>query len=562
MIAVGSFRFLAALVACLTFFCLPQRAAAQAGVAGRAIDTCVLRDTGQRDPADLIRHPERFDCSIAQHELGSGDFWVISSDIGQRSRSRSPLMVRFASVWQDSVGFYTLYADGHVAASRTDARGITPLIQLGAIAEQPLERRAAPVVRVLWQIKGSANMRGIVVGARVSTADQSVRANLTLAAIYAGFAGLCVALIVYNLALYAALRHRFQLYYCAMAAGLLTYTLSSSGALAWLLPNIVNNDRLRINYLFLGWIGVSSLVFARSFFEDRVFSGWLGRYTSVVATAIGVTGAFVFVAAPWGIRPLDTVFTCMFLSLSTVIVPALWRAWQVRSNYLWVFALGWGAPILAAMLRATANLHLVKWSFWIDNSTLLATAAEALLSAVAVAYRIKLLSKERDEALASEVLARRLADTDPLTGLLNRRAFLTQAIGRPGDQTLLIADLDHFKRVNETLGHDGGDEVLRVFARLIRTSVPRGALVARMGGEEFAILADTVTAPEPEALLAQLRATRMPFDLQVTASIGGCCGPLTSDIHWKALYRGADAALFNAKSAGRDRARAAIRDAA
>ncbi|WP_404334555.1 diguanylate cyclase domain-containing protein [Sphingomonas sp. MMS12-HWE2-04] len=559
---VGSFRFLAALVACLTVLCLPQRAAAQAGVAGRAIETCVLRDTGQRDPADLLRHPERFDCTTPQHQLGSGDFWVISRDIGQRSRSRAPLMVRSASVWQDGVGFYTLYADGYVAQAHTDARGVTPLLQLGAIVEQPLERRLAPIVRVLWHIKGAANMRGIVVGARVSTADQSVSANLTMSAIYAGFAGLCIALIVYNLALFAALRHRFQLYYCLMAAGLLAYTLSSSGALAWVMPGIVNNDRLRINYLFLGWIGVSALVFARSFFEDRVFSGWLRRYTTLVAGTVGVAGAFVFVAAPWGIRVLDTLFTCAFLGLSTVIVPALWRAWRLRSNFLWVFALGWGAPILAAMLRAFANLHIVQWSFWIDNSTLLATAAEALLSAVAVAYRIKLLSKERDEALASEVLARRLADTDPLTGLLNRRAFLTQAIGRAGDQTLLIADLDHFKRVNETLGHDGGDEVLRVFARLLRTSVPRGALVARMGGEEFAVLADTATAPDPEGLLAQLRATRMPFDLQVTASIGGCTGPLTSDIHWKSLYRGADSALYDAKSAGRDRARATIREAA
>jgi GGDEF domain-containing protein len=62
-------------------------------------------------------------------------------------------------------------------------------------------------------------------------------------------------------------------------------------------------------------------------------------------------------------------------------------------------------------------------------------AAEALLSSIAIAYRIRLLSRERDAAVAAETVARRLADLDPLTGLLNRRAFLGHAIGRKGPST-------------------------------------------------------------------------------------------------------------------------------
>ena len=174
---------------------------------------------------------------------------------------------------------------------------------------------------------------------------------------------------------------------------------------------------------------------------------------------------------------------------------------------------------------------------------------------VAIAYRIRLLCHERDVAIAGETIARRLADTDPLTGLLNRRAFLDRAIGRHGEQKLLIADLDHFKRVNETLGHDGGDEVLRVFARVLRSCTPVGAIVARIGGEEFAIIVDTDTTLHAEAILDRLRATRMPYDIAVTASIGGCSGPLVTEIDWKALYRGADLALFEAKASGRDRVR-------
>jgi diguanylate cyclase (GGDEF)-like protein len=273
-------------------------------------------------------------------------------------------------------------------------------------------------------------------------------------------------------------------------------------------------------------------------------------------------GLLFFLTAPFGVHLTDAAFTCAFVGLATVIPPALWRAWRMRSNYLWLFAIGWGAPILTAGLRTLANLHLIPWSFWIDNSTILAMMVEALTSALAVAYRIKLLRAERDDAIEREVMTRRLADTDPLTGLLNRRAFLHQAIGRTGEQLLLIIDLDHFKLVNETIGHDGGDEVLRVFARMLRTSLPGGTLVARIGGEEFAVLTATDKPVEPEAVLARLRQMRMPFDVQVTASIGTCCGTLGSEVEWKALYRVADAALFDAKSAGRDRVRNALREAA
>jgi diguanylate cyclase (GGDEF)-like protein len=516
---------------------------------------CILPDTGGMNAADLIRHPERFDCTTPQHKMGAGDYWVISEDINQRSRSRMPLSVRSASLWQEGLGFHVLYADGKLVSRETGKTGVTPLIQLGAIVEEPLPRETANVVRVMWHVRGAVSVRGILLGARLATQPESTAANLKMAAIYAAFGGLCIALIVYNLALWAALRHKFQIWYCAMVAGLLVYAFSSSGALAWAWPEIANNDRLRINYLSLGLMAAAMVMFARTFFEERVFAGWLGKLSNLVAAVMAGAGIMVFLFAPFAVQTADKIFTSVFLALTAIVVPTLWRAWRTRSNYLWLFAIAWGAPILTAVVRVLGNLHVLPWNFWLDNSTILSMAAEALLSSVAIAYRIRILSVERDLAREGEEYAKQLAALDPLTGLLNRRSFMEQAIGRSGEQVLQIADLDYFKRVNDTLGHDGGDEVLRVFSRMLRAAAPAGSLVARMGGEEFAILSAEGEAVEPEILLARLRATRMPFDLTVTASIGACSGPLASERDWKALYRGADAALFEAKSAGRDRAR-------
>ena len=536
-----------------------HRAHAQSGLIGTPIRLCVAPARPSLSARTLLTSGQGFDCGREQIAFGPGDFDVRS----ERLRTRpDQTRVRIASVWQDSATLDILYADGAIRRLTDRERQTSRYLQLGAIVERDIPQRGAPAVRLLWRVRGAANMRGIVLGATIASAAQSGQSNLTLAALYAAFAGLCVALLVYNLALWAALRHRFQLAYCTMVATLLVYAVSSSGALAWIVPAIGNNDRVRINYLALAVAAIAALSFARSFFEARVFEGWLNRLSRTIAGILGSSALAFAILAPWHARWLDRVYAASFMLLMLAVVPILWRAWRRRSNYLWLFTLGWAAPIMLATLRVASNFAIVRWSFLLDNSTIAAMTMEAILSSLAIAYRIKLLSRERDEAREQGVAARLLAATDPLTGLLNRRAFLEQAIGRTVPHRLLLVDIDHFKRVNETLGHDGGDEVLRVVARALRASVPGDALIARIGGEEFAILAPRASSLCATAVLDRLREERMPFDLIVTASIGTCTGPLLNEVDWKMLYRSADRALFAAKAAGRDRARDADAPAA
>ncbi|MGN6269826.1 MAG: diguanylate cyclase domain-containing protein [Sphingomonas sp.] len=530
-------------------------AQAQVGDVGDRVATCVLRAAPGMDPARLIRQRGGFDCTTPQTEFGRGDFWVRSGPL-HRIDTRSPHEIRVASLWQQRLTLYALYADGRIYRFADDSHELSHHIQLGAIVQHQTPPSPVPLVRLLWHVEGSANLRGIVLAPRIATSYQAGQSNLKLGALYAGFVGMCLALLVYNLALWGALRHRFQLAYCAMVAALMGYAVSSSGALAWMIPALANNDRLRINYLLLGISAACAVAFARSFFEERIFSGWLRAASRVAMAGVLIPPVLFAAFAPHAIWAIDKLYAVTFTGLIAIVIPILWRAWRLRSNFLWAFAIGWAAPIALACVRILNNFHLIPWSFWLDNSTLLSMTVEALISSLAIAYRIRLLSRDRDDARIQEAAARLLADTDPLTGLLNRRSFLREAIGREGQQTLLIADIDHFKRVNDTLGHDGGDEVLRLFARALRAAAPAGALVARIGGEEFAIVAAEASALDANAILARLRAERMPFDLTVTASIGLCTGPLATEAHWKLLYGIADRALFDAKADGRDRARA------
>ncbi|MGN6818363.1 MAG: sensor domain-containing diguanylate cyclase [Sphingomonas sp.] len=529
-------------------------AAARSAIIGEPLAACVATVRTGDSPAVMFASPARFDCTRRQTSYGQGDFWVISQPLdhvaGVDARSR----VRIASLWQDGITLYALYPGGAVHGWRLDGRATNRHIQLGAIIEWPLPAELGSPIRLMWHVQGSANLRGILLAPTIATPTQSSQANMLMTALYAGFGGLCLALLIYNLAMWGALRHPFQLAYCGMVAALMLYAITSSGALAWIYPAMANNDRLKLNYVLLCTAAAAALTFARYFFAPAVTAGWVGKAVNMITAATVLATAALVLLAPWHIHALDTAFSLTFGAIVIVVFPIIARARAERSPHVWLFAIAWAAPILFAALRLLGNLTLIPWSFWLDNSTILSMAFEAIISTLAIAYRIRLLSIERDEAIEREVITARLADTDPLTGLLNRRAFLRQAIGREGAQALILTDLDHFKRINETLGHDGGDEVLRVFARTLRQAAP-GALIARMGGEEFAVLAPVERAVTPDAVLAKLRAARMPFDLTVTASIGACTGPLTTEPDWKSMYRCADRALFDAKQAGRDRAR-------
>ncbi len=528
-----------------------------AGTAGRPLATCIRRAAPGDDVRAIARDLAGFDCTTPQKQFGSGDFWVISEPVGERSRSRRPLNARTLSLWQGQATLHILYTDGRVETMSDDPVSLTKRIQLGATVEYPIPRLRSPVDRLLWKVEGASNMRGVVGNVRIATQAESSRANLFMAALYAGFAGLCIALLTYNLALWTTLRYRFQLAYAAMVAALMAYAFTSSGALAWLMPDIANTLRLRLNYLLLTVTAASAIWFARTFFEEHVFGPRMRMLVRVSIGALLSSGLAFALFAPLAPTLLDAIYNWVFAAMLLPIVAIVLSAWRNRSNFLWLFGIAWAAPIAAGCLRILTNLGVVPWSFWLDNSTLISMAAEALLSSIAITYRIRLLSRERDAALAAETVARRLADLDPLTGLLNRRAFLGRAIGRSGPQMLLILDLDRFKQVNDTIGHDGGDEVLRVVARTLRAIAPETGLIARIGGEEFALLCDAAQPVDPETLLARLRATRMPFDLRVTASIGTAQDMIADEKQWKALYRAADRALFDAKAAGRDRAKAA-----
>ena len=159
----------------------------------------------------------------------------------------------------------------------------------------------------------------------------------------------------------------------------------------------------------------------------------------------------------------------------------------------------------------------------------------------------------------------RSAFTDGLTGLANRRAFdaafereLSFAARTDGPVSVLIIDLDHFKQLNDTYGHQAGDDVLRGVGTALRSCVRPGDVAARYGGEEFALVMPGVAADEAVAVARRLRAVLrdVAAPRPITASLGIACQQ-GAGLSGADLLATADAALYAAKAGGRDQARLA-----
>ena len=177
------------------------------------------------------------------------------------------------------------------------------------------------------------------------------------------------------------------------------------------------------------------------------------------------------------------------------------------------------------------------------------------------------LRARRAEALLAEGDRRhhelvRLAERDPLTGVANRRGFdrglaeLQDGTATPGSGALILLDLDNFKQVNDRLGHQRGDEVLRDVARAIRRRFRDTDLVARLGGDEFAVLLRDVDPQRAQAVADDLRGRvrqaceELPLRRAVDASVG--VAPLGSKTGDGAeLVARADAAMYRMKLARR-----------
>lgn len=261
----------------------------------------------------------------------------------------------------------------------------------------------------------------------------------------------------------------------------------------------------------------------------------------------------LWVATAWGILPLllaDAVVVTGGAESPVLMwfaLPAVTLGVRFEPRGI---ALG-TAYIVALLLISTVGL---------DPGTASANRQE-LIAALALVLSTVVLSGALVE---SDRAHRRRSTLDPLTGLFNRNALDQRLAELDGQQTseaeglshaLLLCDLDHFKRVNDQLGHAAGDAVLQDVAYTMRAALRAGDSIYRVGGEEILVVLPGADQPHAVEIAERLRVAvreRRPVGVPVTVSVGVAVsrpGPLDTG----ELVDLADAALYEAKAGGRDR---------
>jgi diguanylate cyclase (GGDEF)-like protein len=262
----------------------------------------------------------------------------------------------------------------------------------------------------------------------------------------------------------------------------------------------------------------------------------------MVAMILALVVAAVFVAdstPPGTMSSIELGLLCPTI-LATLFCP---RRWQVA----------FVVTVACALMGYLTQRRVGAGSFG-DPAVLV-----ALFTVLLVVVVVRLLHEQSEEAL---IRASRGEVTDPLTGLANRRGlerYAPDAWDRGArvhaSISLLVVDIDHFKRVNDTLGHAAGDELIVRVAQLLSASLRRDDLAVRLGGEEFLILSQ-VSQEQALVIAERLRATIEEQLAPVTVSIGvHTARPETGDDLSMSLWRAvdvADQALYVAKRSGRN----------
>jgi diguanylate cyclase (GGDEF)-like protein len=284
-----------------------------------------------------------------------------------------------------------------------------------------------------------------------------------------------------------------------------------------------------------------------------------------VHVAAGGVSAFAVAALLHDVNTRLIASSLLFGAGQVVLLALAWKPVDgvsrgARGLFLASFALG-AASFLSRAIGQSA---------WPGPTDALVSPSAIQVFSLMTAYTVVLLSsvsfllmqKERADHVSSE-----LASLDPLTGAFNRRTFvdlaekqLSRARRLDAPLSLVLLDIDHFKRVNDTHGHLAGDQVLRRFAAVVRDQLRKEDVFVRYGGEEFCLLLPDVPGPGAVALAGRVRkaVAKASFavdgtEIALTASAGVAARIDEGPDGLEALIARADEALYIAKSRGRNR---------
>lgn len=371
--------------------------------------------------------------------------------------------------------------------------------------------------------------------------------------------GAVFIMLMYNFIIYLIIKNRSFLYYVLFHISYTVFALGLSGIsfeLFW--PETPQINRYVLP-MAMALTGAFSLLFTIYFLDLKRMNNRL--YTFLYAL---VPVSFFIALLPFISSYRVAVQVSSLLSFIIVIIlfiVAFYLVFFKKNINALFYLIAWSFFLTGVAIAHLSNIGLLPSTMLTNFSSQIGSFFELLLLSIGLAYYYNRLKDEHSKLSYSNDRLRELSHTDMLTGSYNRRyfyenvkTFLPAAEDVNSDFFLLMLDLDYFKKVNDTYGHDIGDKVLVSFAEICKKMLRQNDVFARFGGEEFVLF--LATADEQSAINiakrinAAVRETTfdMAPELKVTVSIGIS----HNSFELEKLLEKADVALYRAKEIGRD----------
>jgi two-component system, sensor histidine kinase LadS len=402
---------------------------------------------------------------------------------------------------------------------------------------------------------------------RFSTIENAIKRDISAGYQYGALWGIMSALALYNLVLFIVIRQKEYGLYACYLIGFVLNSLSYTGHIHTVITadfGVYFQDWLDIGLMLT--YSVAGLHFARLLLDTKAYAAGLDKIVRRITLFIplGMLLGFIFDQLVFAVVLafiLNSGFVMLFIAMGLSALKA-----KKPFSIIFLCSSVIGAICITISTLSVAGF-LVPYNDYTFKAIEVGMALEAILLALILARQFRM-------AKLDKVIAENYARTDTLTQLNNRRGFsqvtapIWQNIVREQrDVSIVLIDIDAFKKINDTYGHTYGDQVLQQVAQCINATIREGDVAARWGGEEFIIF-----LPETSQQQAAMQAERIrdalqniaivtqDFTISLTASFGaagsehGLIGQQSiADVGQEQLILLADQALYLAKHSGKNR---------
>jgi len=371
--------------------------------------------------------------------------------------------------------------------------------------------------------------------------------------------GAVLIMLMYNFILYLIIKNRSFLYYVLFHLSYLVFALSLSGIsfeLFW--PQIpkLNQYVLPIS---MPLTGAFALLFSIHFLNIKNFNTKLSTILYFFAILSFIVAFSIFFLGYSLVIQIGSLIS--FLSVLFLFIVSFYLAFIKKDVNSVFYLIAWSFFLSGVAISHLSNIGIIPSILLTNYASQIGSFFEVLLLSIGLAYYYNRLRKKHIELTYNNTLLRELSHTDMLTKSFNRRYFYGQAKlhlekSKQSNEkiSLLMLDLDFFKKINDNFGHDIGDKVLIDFTNICKNSIRENDIFARFGGEEFVIFLPNTNQKQAYYVAQKIQTTLKNYtfsylpNLSLTVSIG------ISSNHFdlETLLKQADLALYEAKHSGRN----------